>query len=208
MEMRALLPLLLVVFSAVSTYAQRPASNANLHSGYYTLDNLPSKWLRKPKVLEAIDEILPVAIAPLQNSRSCLNCRAAYSISIKVDTVYILNSIVNARVPFDEGGYSTSRDENTTRFKFRSFLSVRDSMEREIARLIITDPDSTETFLVQDHDYENRRHCSAPTKYMSSEYAASLYGLRFGTVPTDEELLDFIAGKLKTISSWIRNREP
>lgn len=206
MTLRKLFPLLLI-FSTLTSVAQLPASKAKQHLAYYTFDNLPSRLLRKTKVLQAIDEILPVAIVQLQNSRSCLNCKAGYSISIKVDTVYILNSTMNAKVPFDEVGYSRSREENVTRFKFRSFLSVRDSTEREIARLIITDPDSTETFQVQDTEYSHRKHCSAPTKYMDSEYAASSYGLRFGTVPTDEELLGFIAGKLKTISSWIRNKK-
>src|SRR5690349_17511961 len=88
LHLRKLFLLLLVIFSVFTSTAQRATSNPR--APYYTLDHLPSRWLRKPKVLQTIDALLPITIAQLKDSRSCLNCGAAYAISIKIDTVYIL----------------------------------------------------------------------------------------------------------------------
>jgi hypothetical protein len=176
----------------------------NLHR-FYSLDLLPEKWQMNSKILQTIDEIVPNAFNQLKNSRSCKNCNAGYYIEIKIDTVYILYGAMeyNSKSHADR----SSRNVNTTWFKFRSYLSVIDFKGNEVSRLIITDPDSKETYRVNATEDVHRTGCSAPVKFVGSPYSASLDTLRYVIVPTDREILDITAHKLKKIKRIMKSWE-
>lgn len=172
---------------------------------FYSLDRLPEKWQMNSKILQAIDEIVPNAFNQLKNSRSCKNCNVGYFIEIKIDTVYVLYGAMeyNSKSHADR----SSRNVNSTWFKFRSYLSLIDLKGNEVSRLIITDPDSKETYRVNATEGVHRPACSAPVKYVGSPYSASLDTLRYVIIPTDREILDITAHKLKKITRIMKSWE-
>lgn len=173
------------------------------HQGFYSLDLLPVKWKSNFKILQVIDEIVPNAFHQLKNSRSCMNCNAGYYVKIRIDTVYIMYGAMEYNT--NSHAYGSSRNVNTTWFKYRSFLYLIDFKGREISRLIITDPEEKETFKVNATEKVYRAGCSAPVKYVGSYFSASLDIIRYVIVPTDREILDITAHKLKKIGQKIKN---
>lgn len=206
-------------FTILDAYAQGKALAAKMdrHPTYYKLDKLPSRWFSKPKVLEAIDNILPYAIAQLKNARSCLHCKADYTLSLKIDTVYIQSQVDYKTALVEEGGlpYAFSQDESRVSFTYASKHCVRDSTGQEVAQLVITEG-AGETYHVQQGNFQKPGRVQyAPLVFMETgrvvlpgqvlKVGALLNGPPLGTVPTEDEVIDITAGKLLTISKWISN---
>jgi len=221
MRFPILLMLSFFLFMTLCTSAQGKvvATKVNLQPNHYTLDKLPATWLGKPKVLKAIDDILPVAIAQLNNARSCMQCEADYTLSLKIDTIYIISQVDYKTALVEEGGlpYASSQDESRISFTYSSKLCVWNTDGQEVARLVVTEG-TGETYHVQQGNFQKAgRHLFAPIVYVATgrvvvpneilKAGALRNGPPLGTVPTEEELLEFTADKLVTMSKWIRNRK-
>ena len=171
-------------------------------SGRYSLDKLPEQW-KKPATLKAINDILPVAIKQLKNARSCMNCKADFWVTVQLDSLFILNQTTVDKTAWDSKSAisgqqpSFSKNEITCTFRFKSHLSILDSMGIELVHLVIVDP-KEDIYSITGNPWENGRRSSLLN-------SGAGYKRPFGTlVPTDNELLDFTKGKLKVIQKRIQ----
>lgn len=239
---RIIISFTVLCLSAFSLFAQQSKPGIQLKgTASYSLDQLPKDWLAKPKLLQAINDVVPVAIGVLKNSRSCMGCQADYFISVQVDTVFVEESDVIAKAPYQENehrsrnildgpasvsapeaniAYGTPRNEEITRFKFKSYLSVWNKEGKEQARLWITDSENPEIFQVRGRRNTARKSCSAPiiinkggylpVEGRFREYSNSWHYYLKGSklplpmiMPTDEELDDIIKNKLLLMKKWV-----
>jgi hypothetical protein len=193
----------LIIFFALAIYnfscsAIHPMSSKYKSYTYrYSLDKLPADW-KKPATLKAMDDILPVAINQLNGIQSCINCDAAFYITVHLDSLFIIDQTPLART-VTRFGDAVSSEEITCTFRFKSHLSISDSTGKEVAQLIVVDP-KEDIYSITGNPFGDGRRSSLFNFHR--DYSGTI-GVPL--VPTDNELLNFTRGKLKTIQKLILN---
>ncbi|OLY93744.1 hypothetical protein SAMN05444008_11435 [Cnuella takakiae] len=208
------LPLTLIIF----LFAKAPAKAQQAHRfTSYSLDALPTAWLKKPRILKAIDALLPATIRQLNDARSCTRCKAEYSITHRLDTVFIVEADLISKEP-TTSIVNTERYQKVVSYKFKSYLSVWNNTGDEVARLVVNNPEEPQVYRVAESEYSLRKKCSVPVVFLQDKYINPNSGIidenrAFGlrqrnglvnsTVPTDNELVDMMASKLVAMHALI-----
>lgn len=169
----------------------------------YSFDKLPLNW-KKSTTLKAIDDILPVAITQLKNTRSCMNCKAGFWVTVQLDSLFIIDE-----APRDNTGWYPERtkynDVVTCTFRFKSHLSISDSTGKEVVRLVVVDPQEdiyTITASPYRHAHSSLFNLKDYNGFGNNDNDKGI--LAHPLVPTDDELLDFTRQKLKVIQRRIQ----
>ncbi|MES1215656.1 MAG: hypothetical protein ABUT20_09065 [Bacteroidota bacterium] len=217
MKILNLTKILILIFSslliAFISWSQKYPDNSKSRSfpESYSLDQLPDQWKKKPKILQAVDDILPAAIKQLKGRRSCTNCKAGFYVSVKLDTLY-----VDSQTAEDHGNDETLFENTfyTTLFRFRSHFSITDSAGQEIAKMIIVSPDEDSYVLHKALDYRIQKGVKIPVIDKGIVLIPSIdyYYLQMpsnnsGVLLNENLLVDYSADKIKTMRSRIRKLE-
>lgn len=113
------------------------------HPGRYRLD-LPKELLR-PKLIEAITDILPQTIDELKNREFCTSGKASYHVRLFIDSLGVNNQQTSP--PVEIGSiphYTFSFD-----YSFYAALIVSDSLEKPVSMLQLVSSDETMTYSKQ-----------------------------------------------------------
>ncbi len=114
--------LFLLAFLGFSCGGVKPVLNKT-YPDRYSLE-LPDKWRKKGKLLNAITDILPVAVKELEGKDFCFDCNAAYTVQFRLTDAEMVSN----------GGYVGV-------YRFRSAFSVYDDKKKPIARFTVVDPE-------------------------------------------------------------------
>ncbi|MES1215655.1 MAG: hypothetical protein ABUT20_09060, partial [Bacteroidota bacterium] len=152
----------------------------------------PPEWKKKPKTIALLDEILPGAVKQLANCRSCINCKATYSVTVKIDSVYIMTQTYDDYTA--RGGNVYVTNKSTTTFRFKSHLNILDSSGQEIVHLLIVTP-GDDIYTIRGTD--GARKTTVPVRYYTPR-------IGWGFEPNDFELLELTRSKLKVLAERIR----
>jgi len=191
-------------FSCSSLHSS--TSDLKSFSNRYSLDQLPEQW-KKPATLKTINDILPVAVNQLKGSKSCMNCKGGFTITVQLDSLYILSQTVVDKSAWDSKNVlSNSEDvlhswdrELVTTFRFKSHLAISDSMGRQIVHLLVVDP-LEDIYTIQANTKNVReRPSSIPIVFLTPNFIFYNGVTNSGLLPTNNELLDFTKQKLKTV---------
>lgn len=96
---------------------------------------LPDEWMKRPKVLKAINEILPQTIGELKDRDFCTQCKAGYKVTLYTDSVEYFNEITSAPTQVGrEARFTCSFD-----YRFYAALLVSDSSGKAVTMLRLND---------------------------------------------------------------------
>jgi hypothetical protein len=110
----------LLLYSSISVFAQ-PDTSGRYFPDRYKLD-IPEEW-KKPKMIEAISEILPQTFDDYidSNKQFCLDCKAGLTVMLVIDRPYF------------------NPDKET--FQFRAALGLFDTTGKEVIELLLVSPE-------------------------------------------------------------------
>lgn len=109
----------------------------------YRLD-LPKEW-QKPRIIEAITEILPQTIDELKDRDFCTAGKAAFYIQLLIDSVFVDNAQTSP--PVEIG--SIPHYNYTFNYNFYAALMITDSFGKKISALQLNPTDQTMTYFKQ-----------------------------------------------------------
>jgi len=132
-RLNILAPFLLIRILGVAQTINSPVN----HPGRYRID-LPKEWMR-PKVIQAITDILPQTIDELKDREFCTSGNAAYYVRLFIDSLVVTNQQTSP--PVEIGSiphYTFSFD-----YSFYAALIISDSMEKPFSMLQLVSGDET-----------------------------------------------------------------
>ena len=134
--------LLLVLGLPVLSFSQNKDSLLN-HPNRYRLD-LPKEW-NKPKLIEAIRDILPQTIDELKNRDFCTEGKAAYYVRLVIDSLSVSNQQVPPPVEIGTIPHYTF----SFNYNFNAVLFVTDSLNKPVSLLRLISGEETMTYTYQ-----------------------------------------------------------
>lgn len=180
---------LLLLFAYFSEAQKITPDNAHR---FYSLDGLPRHWQLKPRLLRTIDDLLPMAVSQLKDARPCINCNARYTITFKIDTVYIIDSHVEE---LDSQRFSYT---HTIRYFYKSYLAVREDSV-DIARVLLTSVDDAKIYFF-------RRSVKYDRQYAPTTHPVIYLGPRRSwLLPGDSDLEENSASAIKRIRKMMKH---
>lgn len=117
-----LMAMILVSWSWTNCKVAKPSFSRSFPDRY-SLD-IPEKWRKNVKLIDAITEVMPQLVNQLEEKDFCIDCAAAYTVRFE------MSEITHAA----SGGYFDV-------YQFKAALTVYDSTEKGISRLVLVDPD-------------------------------------------------------------------
>jgi hypothetical protein len=126
---RLLIPFIILTLPLfIGCSSQKPTFSKSFPDRYSL--ELPKKWKKKGKLLNAISEILPLVAKELEGKDFCLDCEAAYKVKFK------LTDWKKAA----DGGYVGV-------YRFHASFTVYNEKNEATVRFIVVDPKEEEVLL-------------------------------------------------------------
>jgi hypothetical protein len=114
---------------------------ANKYANRYKLD-IPTAWIKKPRLMRALTHILPITLTPLQEMDFCTEGKSAYTVKIFIGKPKIQNELITT--PIEYGGRFTYT--HAFSYIFYAGLMLYDSLGKELLMLRLTDPTEAYTY--------------------------------------------------------------
>ena len=134
--------LLPVLFFSTHGFTQAIDSLAQ-HQNRYRLD-LPKEW-KRPKLMQAITDILPETIDELKDLEFCTAGKAAYNIRLAIDSIVISNE--QTTLPVEIG--SIPHYTFSFSYNFKAALMVFDSLGNPVSMLQLISNEETMSYSKQ-----------------------------------------------------------
>lgn len=126
--------LLALCFLLGSTaYAQEIKKDPHYPERYHL--DLPADWLKKPKLIRIITDILPKTLTELREKQFCTECTAGLSVTLFIDSLEVVNEHMSA--PIQVG--RASRYTFSFNYSFYAALLLADSNGRPVSMLRLND---------------------------------------------------------------------
>jgi hypothetical protein len=135
----------------VTTMAQNKADDK--YANRYKLD-IPKDWIKKPRLMRAITNILPLTLTQLKELDFCTEGKAAYTVKIFIGRIRVQND--NITTPIQQSGRITYT--HTFNYSYYSGLMLYDSTGKELIMLRLTDPKETYQYRREYSKAQKRLH--------------------------------------------------
>lgn len=126
--------LLVLCFLLGSAARAQQVKNRPNYPDRYQLD-LPADWMKKPKLIRTITDILPKTLSQLEEKQFCTECRAGMRVSLLIDSLEVINE--NTSAPTQVG--QTSRYTYSFNYSFYAALLLTDSNGHPLSLLRLND---------------------------------------------------------------------
>ncbi len=100
----------------------------------YQLD-IPAEWLKKPRIVHVITDILPKTLTELGEKQFCTDCSAGMRVTLFIDSLKVSNEYVSAPIQLGR----SSRYTFSFNYRFYAALMLSDSNNRPISWLRLND---------------------------------------------------------------------